>query len=291
MRPYSQFMKIAFLGTGILGYPMAEKLLEHGHELHVYNRTIQKAEGLKEAGAFLHGKAPEAIQASELIILVLSDANAIEQVLFEKEKILAGKTVIQMGTIASSQSRYFLKRVEKLNGEYFECPVLGSRSEAQEAKLILMAGSSAEQFDRYRDVLSCFGPAPRHVGEVGQAARLKLALNQLIAAHASCFSLSLGLIERSGIDTGLFMEILQESALFAPMYSKKLKNWLAHDYDDPNFPLKHLVKDVVLIAQEAREAKLNTSILEAILAVLKKAEKEGLAEKDYSSVYEAINKE
>lgn len=284
-------MNIAFLGTGILGRPMAERLLTAGHKLWVYNRTKAKAMGLIKQGAEFCAKSKEAIAHADVIILVLSDANAIEEVLFQDERALKGKTVIQMGTIASAQSWYLLKRVNHLQGQYFECPVLGSRAEAAAARLILMVGASQEQFNHYKEFLMCFGPQPRLIGPVGTAATLKLALNQLIAAHATGFSLSLGLIQNSGIEVDQFMSILGESALVAPMYTKKLPQWLSHDYKDPNFSLKHLIKDVDLILSEAGEKRMNTKVLVAIREVLGKCAKDGMAELDYTAVFETINKQ
>jgi len=290
-------MNIAFLGTGILGTPMAEKLLECGHRLWAYNRTSSKAEGLRALGATICLQPEEAIKNAEAVILVLADARAIESVLFKDAKEgarhaapLQGKTVIQMGTISPAQSLGLLKRVKAAGGQYLECPVLGSKNEAKAAQLILMAGATEEQFDKFQALFKCFGPKPRLIGEVGKAAALKLALNQLIASHAACFSLSLGIIVNSGIDVDQFMGILNESSLGAPMYGKKLANWLKHEYAHPNFPLKHLLKDVDLILDEADQLKLNTAVLAAIRKVLKSAEKEGLAQSDYSAVYEMISK-
>ena len=153
-----------------------------------------------------------------------------------------------------------------------------------------MVGAHQDQFDQYYDLLKCFGPKPQLIGPVGHAATLKLALNHLIASHATSFSFSLGLIEKSGIDVDIFMSILNGSSLMAPMYAKKLPNWINHTYENPNFPLKHLIKDVDLILEEAHREQLNTHILAAIREVLGKAEKEGLSESDYSAVYEVIKK-
>jgi len=269
---------------------MAERLMAAGHKLWVYNRTKMKAAGLIKRGATFCARPPEAIAHADIVILVLADANAIEEVLFQDEKTLRNKTVIQMGTIASAQSRYFLKRVTNAQGHYFECPVLGSRAEAAAGRLILMVGGSEEQFNKHLELLMCFGPQPRFIGPVGAAASLKLALNQLIAAHASSFSLSLGLVQKAGIEVDQFMSILNESALTAPMYTKKLPQWLAHNYQDPNFSLKHLIKDVDLILGEAAEKKLNTKVLVAIREVLGQSAKSGNADLDYSVVFEEINK-
>jgi len=249
-------MKIAVLGTGLMGYPMAERLIAAGHQVVAYNRTREKAEPLAQKGAIIVGTAKAAIEQSECVVLMLSDITAIERVLFGDEPIdFAGKMVIQMGTIAPLESIALAQQVIICGGEYLECPVLGSRKEAADGVLILMVGSSEKQFNDWAKILNVFGSNPRHIGEVGKAAALKLAVNQLIASHAAGFSLSLGIIEKSNVDVDAFMNILNKSTLYARMFDKKLPNWLSRNYENPNFPVKHLLKDIDLIIGKTNRRK------------------------------------
>lgn len=280
---------IAFLGTGLMGYPMAERLLKAGYRLNIYNRTFSKAEPLAPLGAQVVGLPREAIQDADVVILMLADASAIREVLFPDNPIsLAKKTVIQMGTIGPAESQEFHQKVTDLGGDYLECPVLGSKNEARQGTLILMVGGSPKQFIRWKNLLSCLGPQPRYIGMVGQAAALKLALNQLIAAHATAFSLSLGMVQSHHIPVDTFMEILRNSFLFAPMFDRKLSWFLKREFVNPNFPLKHLLKDVDLFLTEADQNGLATQALEGIRQCLLRALENGLGDKDYSSVYEVI---
>jgi len=136
--------------------------------------------------------------------------------------------------------------------------------------------------------LSIFGPDPIHVGDIGKAAAMKLALNQLIASLTASFSLSLGLVLKHGIDVQQFMGIVRESALYAPTYDKKLKRYLAHDYRNPNFPTKHLKKDVDLIIGEAQKCNLQADALQGVQSIIQQALKKGYNDTDYSSLFEAI---
>lgn len=283
-------MRVALLGTGLMGYPMAERLLKGGHELTVFNRTAAKAEGLKTQGAKIADSSAEAIAAGECVIFMLSDAAAIEDVLTQAADVdFSGKTVIQMSTIAPSESLEFQKRIEALGGEYFECPVLGSRGESAKGELILMVGSTEEQFSQWQEFLKVFGPHPRRIGGVGQAAALKLALNQLIASHAVGFSLSLAYVQQSGVKVEDFMDILKGSFLFAPMFERKLPKWLSRDFSNPNFPAKHMLKDVELILKDAKAKGLATDVLEAARDLIKRAKDQNLGDLDYSVVYEMIH--
>jgi 3-hydroxyisobutyrate dehydrogenase len=199
-----------------------------------------------------------------------------------------GKTIIQMGTIAPLESIEVQKAIFERGGEYFECPVLGSRNEVKDGQLILMVGSSPQKFAEWKDFLKLLGPQPKHVGEVGKAAALKLALNQLIASYASAYAFSLAFLQKEEIRVEDFLEIIRPSSLYTPMLDKKLPKWLNRDYSNPNFSLKHLLKDVDLILREAHHLKLSTQVVKAIRLQLASALSQGLGESDYSAVLESI---
>jgi 3-hydroxyisobutyrate dehydrogenase len=283
-------MRVSLIGTGLMGYPMAQRLLQAGHKLCVYNRTLTKTNTLKNQGALVVATPSEAIQSSDCIVLMLADIYAIRECLFKDKSInWRGKTVIQMGTIGSSESRQLQQRLRKHHAHYVECPVLGSRRETEEGRLILMFGGSRPQFKKWQTFLKAFGPQPRYIGPVGKAAVIKLALNQLIASHAVAFALSLGLVQKNRIHVNQFTEILKESVLCAPMYEKKLPNWLTRNYQNPNFPTKHLLKDLRLVIQEAKTRKLQTKSLEGLDWLYQKAIQSGYINQDYTSVYNVIN--
>jgi 3-hydroxyisobutyrate dehydrogenase len=129
------------------------------------------------------------------------------------------------------------------------------------------------------------------IGEVGTAAALKLALNQLIASLTTAFALSLAFLSQQGVDLEKFMTILRQSALYAPTFDKKLTRMLEENYANPNFPTKHLLKDVNLFLEESEKLDLTTFPLTGVQHLLEKALAMGLAEEDYSALYEALKKE
>lgn len=155
---------------------------------------------------------------------------------------------------------------------------------------MLLQPSNLERFEQWRDFLTHLSLQPRRVGVVGQAAALKLALNQLIVAHAISFSLSLGMTRANGIADEAFMDILRQSALYAPMFDKKLPNWTAHQYTNPNFSIKHLLKDVELVKREAGRQGLAMGLVQTEVNLLQQAMAQGLAEADYSAILEVVLK-
>lgn len=124
---------------------------------------------------------------------------------------------------------------------------------------------------------------------MGKASALKLALNQLIASLTASFSLSLGLVLHAGVDPDIFMRVLRNSALYAPTFDKKLDNMKNRNFIPPNFPVKHLLKDVDLILNSSSKAGLNTAQLEGARKILVDAIEKGLKEEDYSALYNAVN--
>ncbi len=283
-------MKISVLGTGLMGLPMAQRLIDAHHSLTVYNRTASKLDPLQAAGATIAPSAAAAIAASSCIILMLMDAFAIRELLLcdESRSHLAGRTVIQMSTIAPHESQTIRDEVVAAGGDYLEAPVLGSIPEARSGSLIVMVGAEPDQFARWSPLLETFGLEPVLLGAVGSAAAVKLALNQLIGALTSAFAVSLGLVTDQGVDAQAFMAILRKSALYAPTFDKKLQRMLDRDYENPNFPTKHLKKDIDLFISAAQSSGLETNGVEGVRQILTKAIAMSFAEMDYAALFSAI---
>jgi len=283
-------MKIAFFGTGLLGAPMALRLIEAGHELTVFNRTRQKTALLEMRGAKVASKPAEAMNQSDIFITMLTDYHAIEAVLFSDASTkFQGKIWIQMSTISPVESLLLRQQFEEAGGEYMEAPVLGSIPQVQNKSLIVLFGGLDTQFKRWSTFFKAFGEKVIRMGNVGQASAAKLALNQLIASLTAAFSLSLGYCRERGVNIRRFMQILRNSAVYAPTFDKKLERMVKRDYNNPNFPVKHMLKDVELMLTEFSVKGLDISSLEGIKKILLKAIDNGDSEMDYSALYNAIH--
>jgi 3-hydroxyisobutyrate dehydrogenase len=284
-------MKTAVLGLGLMGSEIALRLKRQGREVICWNRGRTHRDAAARRGLDLAQTPAAAVAASELVVLVLSDAAAIKDTLFDPADPvnLRGRVLIQMGTIAPDESRAIAERVASLGGDYLESPVLGSLPEAREGTLILMAGGDRDLFERCGPLLRDLSRDPRLIGPIGQAAAIKLAMNQLIAGLTASFASSLALVRREGIDVEQFMMLLRGSALHAKTFDKKLDRYLGHDYVGATFPLKHLLKDVRLFARVGEAAGLDTRVISAIEAVCADAAAAGFADQDYSALYEALS--
>ncbi len=269
---------------------MARRLLDAGYPLTVYNRTLARTQSLAAAGARVVDKPAAAIREAQLVISMLADYAATCEVLFSEDKQdFKGKTLIQMGTILPSESLLIKEWFGKSGGEYVEAPVLGSIPQANSGTLFVLVGGTPGQQKRWDPVLAHFGKERIFFGETGRAAAAKLALNQLIATLTSAFSMSLGYLLEKNVDLDKFLGILRQSALFAPTFDKKLDKMLKRDFANPNFPLKHLLKDVNLIHSDFSDAGLHTGILDGVRDILEKGMEGGDGESDYSSLYNSVH--
>ena len=282
---------VAVFGIGLMGAPIAIRLLDAGYKVVVWNRTPDKADPLVQIGALRANTAAQAVQSAEILITWLTGKVAIQEVLFpaERASLLEGKTILQMGTIGPSHSRGIEDAAIAHGAEYFEAPVLGSIPEAIKGSLLVMVGATPEQYEKHLPLLKVFGKNPIHIGDVGKAAAMKLAFNQLIAGLTASFSLSLGLIQEEGVRTEQFMDMLRDSALYAPTFDKKLVRMLERDYENPNFPTRHLLKDTDLFLDAAADCGLTTACLEGVRDTVALAIAKGLADADYSAINEVIH--
>ncbi len=281
--------KVAVFGMGLMGHPMVINLANNGISVIAYNRSSSKLESLQSQDNIAVTTNPiEAIEFADCLILMLSDYQAIKQVIFADTADLTAKTVIQMGTIAPDESKALLEQIQAKDGEYLEAPVLGSIPQVKSGELLIMVGATENQFQQWQKLLTHFSPKPLLVGEVGKASALKLALNQMIAGLTSTFALSLSFVQQQGVEVDTFMEILRDSALYAPTFDKKLSRMCDRNFSNPNFPSKHLLKDINLFLTSAQTKGLNTKGLEGIETIVAQTTKNDLADSDYSALIEMI---
>ena len=276
---------VAVLGTGLLGTAIATRLLEQGLHVHVWNRDPSRIVSLVEKGATAIDDLGQAAQHDRVLLTVLRDGAATASVI-GAVGALPGSTVIPMGTMGVEDSRKLATQVANQGGQYLEAPVLGSKPQALNGTLLVMAGGVAQVFKEQQPLLAHLCQDPLLVGPVGSGAATKLALNQLIASLTHSFSLSLQLIQRAGVPVETFMAILRPSALYAPTFDKKLQRMLDHTYADPNFSTALLRKDLRLFLEEATPAGLQDQGLSGLLSLLEQAKDTDLDEQDYCALHE-----
>ncbi|MGC6483870.1 MAG: NAD(P)-dependent oxidoreductase [Synechococcus sp.] len=277
--------RVALLGTGLLGEAIGFRLLDQGVHLLVWNRSAAKCGALLEAGAEPIESLAGAGRGCDTVITVLRDGPVSAEVVMALGD-LDGACCMPMGTMGISESRDLATQVQAQNGCYLEAPVLGSKPEALQGNLLVMAGGDHAVFEAQLPLLQLLSADPKLMGGLGSGAASKLALNQLIASLTHGYSLALRLVEASGLDVASFMEVLRPSALYAPTVDKKLERMLQHHYAVPNFSTALLRKDLQLFLKEASQLGVDATGLSSLLALLSRAEHTPLDDGDYSALHE-----
>jgi 3-hydroxyisobutyrate dehydrogenase-like beta-hydroxyacid dehydrogenase len=206
--------KLAFLGLGLMGAPMARRLLAAGHDVIVWNRTPEKAEPLVADGA-RHGSTPaEAGQGVDAALTMVADPEALDAVLFGPDGLAhglrEGATVIDMSTVGPNT---VLGAAQRLPGaSMLDAPVLGSVPQAEEGQLKIFTGGDPEVFERWRPILEVLG-TPTLLGPLGAGASMKLVVNSTLGAVMSGIGEALALADALGLDEELTLNVLADSVV------------------------------------------------------------------------------
>ncbi len=284
---------VAFIGTGLMGKPMAMNVLKKGFQLTVYNRTAAKTVELGKAGAGIAASPRDAAKSADVVITMLSNIEAVESTLTGADGILSGlargKVYIDMSTITPEASRKFAGLVEATGAKMLDAPVAGSTNLAEKGELTIMVGGDPRVLDEAREVLQAMGKFIFHVGDHGSALALKLVINHFVAGMTALLAEGLELSQKLGIDPSVLTNVMNTSVIKSPMYDVKIPKMISQDYT-AQFPLKLLVKDLNYIAQTARKAGAKMPVQAIVRDLYSTANDRGYGEQDFSVIYEIIGK-
>ncbi len=203
-------MKIAVLGIGFMGFPMARRLCEAGHEVHVWNRSRDKAERLAPLGATVHDSAAQAAGAVEVVVSMLENGTVVEEVLFAQgtaQAMKPGTLVIDMASIKPREARDHAARLAAMGISHLDAPVSGGTVGAETGTLVIMAGGRPEDFERAQPVFQVFGRAT-HVGPHGTGQLTKLANQMIVGITIGAVAESLLICARGGADMARVKEAI-----------------------------------------------------------------------------------
>jgi len=203
-------MKVTVLGIGLMGYPMARRLAQAGFEVHAWNRTLAKAQRLTSHGVHVHALAPDAVHQANIVLTMLDDGAAVEQVLFDGEVAAAmarDSMVVDMSSIRPIEARDHAARLSELHIDYLDAPVSGGTIGAEAGTLAIMVGGKATVFDRALPLLQALGH-PKHVGPTGAGQLAKLANQMIVGATIGAVAEALLLCERGGANMAKVREAI-----------------------------------------------------------------------------------
>ena len=279
--------RIGFIGTGIMGQPMARNILKAGYEIIVYNRTQEKTGPLARDGAKVGMSPMEVAEWSDVVILMLTGPEAIDSVLGDEDGLLRGMSkggmIINMSTVAPAYTRSLAAKLETNGIVLIDAPVSGSRKPAEDGTLIILAGGPQEKIKRLESVFLTMGKRIVYCGEVGQGSGMKMAVNLLLAIMMAGLSEDVSLGERLGLNTETVLETILSGPLGCGLFNLKV-DMLKNNVFPPQFPLKHMAKDLGFIMDTADENGISIQVGKAAWQLYQKGLEKGLGDQDVAVV-------
>ncbi len=282
---------LGFVGLGVMGSQMVNRLLEKGHTVTGHNRTRAKAQWLIDKG-MKWADTPRAVAAaSEVTIAMVTNAAAIAAVTDGPDGVVAGlsaeKFFVDMSTVSPEVSRATAAKVRARGADMVDAPVSGSVITLQQGKLSVMVGGRKETFERLKPLLLDIGPKVTHVGDNGLALAMKIAVNLSLAVQMMAFSEGVLLAEKSGIRREVAVDVLTHSAVASPMIQYR-GPFILEQPDEAWFDCNMMQKDMLLAMELGRQLNVPVPTTAVSNEFLTAARGMGWEKKDFAVVFDVL---
>lgn len=285
--------RMGIIGTGMLGSAIATRLLKSGYQTTVYNRTREKADKLKVLGASIVDSPKDVAKTSDLVITIVNDARAVEDVSFGKDGIVDGKhdglVVADMSTTNPLSSRNISKKFMEKGIFMLDTPVMGGPAQAENGELVVMVGGNKSIYEDHKKIFDTIGNKTFYLGENGSGHAMKIAMNLQIAVLALSLSESITLVRGAGLDPEVFVEILNSTYFKTGMSVNKGPKMIKGDFK-PTFTLKMMKKDLDTINDAAEKFNISLPMTTLANKLYQDAIANGFGELDYTGILEFIKK-
>lgn len=279
--------RIGFIGTGLMGQPMARRLLESGYSLTVWNRTADKAKPLLDAGAGSADSPMAVARSSEAVITMVTDSRASEEVICGREGVLEGAhpnlILIDMGSIAPEVSRSIAIRAKGKGVPMLDAPVTGNPKVASEGKLGIMVGGPRETFEACLPILEKMGIKIVYVGENGAGTTLKLINNLILGIAIEAVAEAFVLATKAGIDPQRVIEITSVGGARTGAMETRGPRMARHEFS-PHFSTNNMYKDLSSAMKLAEEFGASLPAASISMEMLRAAKSQGKGDLDSCAV-------
>lgn len=267
-------MKIAVLGLGIIGSAWAKNLLADGHQVRCWNRTAKDFPNS-------YASIQEAVSGAAVIFIVVADPQAVQSILDQIQPRLGpGMLVIQSSTVSALWSLRFAGQVHSTGALFLEAPFTGSKLAAAQRQTVYYLGGDAEVVEMARAILAPISSALLHIGPLGSASTLKLAMNMNVAGVAQSLCESLAFCRAAGIADEVYFGALARNGSRSGISDLKEPKLRQHDYS-PQFALKHMDKDLRLALETAADLAISLEQTEHLKAIYARGMAAGWSDDDF----------
>ena len=282
---------VGFVGLGAMGGRMARRLLDAGYTLYGYNRTAAKAADLVRAGMTLAASPREVAERADIVFTMVTDDTALEAVTRPPEGLLAGwrpgAILVEMSTVSPAVVERLAAAVAARSGALLDAPVSGSPATLDAGQLSFMVGGDPAALERARPYLEAIGPTITHVGPVGLAKSMKIAVNLGLAVQMLAFAEAVALAEKAGVDRARAVEVLLKSVIASPMVKYRGPFVLGMP-EEALFDVDMIQKDLRLALDMARASGVALPSVSLTHELLTAAKGLGLAKYDFAVVFDVI---
>lgn len=286
-------IKIGIIGTGILGNAVGLNLLKSGFNVTAYNRTKEKTNELKKHGAKIAESPKIVAENSDLVIIIVKDANAVKKIAFGKNGIRFGNhnglTVADMSTISPIESKEITKKFLEHKIIKLDTPVMGGPNVAIIGELVLMVSGDKKTFNKFKKVFEKIANKIFYLGESGTAHLVKLAMNLQITMLALALSEGITLVRSSKANPKIFLDILNSTYFKTGMSEKKAYKMIQNEFN-PTFTLANLKKDISTITKTSKSLGINLPMIKKAEQVYQNALTQGFGDIDYTGILAHIRK-
>ncbi|MDA4115737.1 MAG: NAD(P)-dependent oxidoreductase [Thaumarchaeota archaeon] len=285
---------VGVIGLGLMGSAFASNLLQRGYQVHVYNRTIQKAQTLIAKGAVLHPSPVDLASSVDIVMTSLTDHNAIDGVALGDGGFLnsmnKGNLWIDVSTIDPVASVRHAEAAKKAGIDRLDAPVVGSEDLASKGELVILVGGRNEVFQRYQGFLNKLGKTVAYLGPDGNGHKMKLDVNLYLGLMGEAFSEALVLSQKQGFDAKTFVEVINQTA-HRNAFSQGKGPKIAAGNFEAAFSLNNLLKDLRLADGQASTTGAVLPMSKVALAQYSKAAENGDGDKDFSVIALALERD
>lgn len=279
---------IAFLGLGAMGARMAARLQAAGHQLTVWNRSPAAAEALLSRGARAAATPEEAARGAQIVIAMVRDDEASRQVWLHPASgalrgAAPGALLLESSTLTPAWIVEWAGRVRAAGAVPLEVPVVGSRPQADAGQLTVLAGGDAVAIERAAPVLQAYAAAVRHVGPLGQAAIMKLAINALFATQVAAVAELLGWLGRAGLEVERALEVLRALPVMSPAAAVAAGSMVTRQFA-PLFPVELVTKDLRYALQSAATQGAALPLTGQVQEAFRRAEEQGFGAEHLTAI-------
>jgi 3-hydroxyisobutyrate dehydrogenase-like beta-hydroxyacid dehydrogenase len=283
--------KLGFIGLGVMGGNMVDRLLSQGHTVTGYNRTRSKAQWLIDKG-MQWADSPRAVAAaSDFTFAMVTNAAAISSITEGPDGLLAGmspgKVFIDISTVSPNVSRATAAKVREKGADMVDAPVSGSVITLQQGKLSVMVGGRKETFEKIKPILLDIGPKVTHVGDNGLALSMKIAINLSLAVQMLAFSEGALLAEKSGIARETVVDVMVHSAIASPMIQYRAP-FVLHQPEEAWFDVNMMQKDMVLAMELGRQLDVPLPSTAVSNEILTAARGMGWTKYDFACMFDVL---